>query len=265
MLGKSPEAIKNHLDNILDSRVEFEISDVLKSGFQLFKKAASKYIFFVFVLLLIYLLTAAIPLGPAVLNLYILPALIIGSMIFSHEVTTNSEAEFGSFFSGFKYCKEFLPANVFIFVLLTLVSFILVNDVQHLQEIAANGEASIDDLQIAFQNIPSFKLGIAIGGMLLIQFFSFYTNYFIGIYKLDTIDSLKYSALFMLKKGGIVLVFHILMLCLLFSSLFLFIIGVFLVAAIMVPIYYVSFLELTGYENLIKNENGIDQINQDIW
>lgn len=255
MLDKSPETIKCHLDNVLNSGVEFEISDVLRRGFSLFKKSVGKYLFFIFILLLLYLLTASIPLGQAVMNLYVLPALMIGSMCFCHYAERNDDSDFGLFFDGFRRYKEFLPANVFIFVFLTLVSLILVNDIQHFQEIVSTGDATIEDLQTAFQNISRINLAFAIGGMFLIQFFTFYTNYFIGIYELDTLDSLRYSALFMLKKGGIVLVFHIIMLCLLMSSLFMLIVGVFVVAGFLVPIYYVSFLELTNFASLDQNQD----------
>lgn len=200
---------KELLNEKLRSKITLPIGDVLSDSFELFGKAAGKYIGFTILLFVVIGVTvgvtAIVPfLGiPLIvfLGLVASPALVVGVGRFTKKLKEGQNPEFSDFLSGFKHNLGQLVLQGFIISLISsAITFGLSTDLYlSYFDIAMSYDGDLQDLAAQFQ-----EAGELYGETTVLSFlggvFSFYislglslTPYIVSFYKVNAFTAMDIS------------------------------------------------------------------------
>ncbi len=248
---------KNYLDKQLQTS-ELSVGDTLSKTIEIWKKDIPMFVLFGFVFMVISGTGSMIPLvGAVAVSLLVTPALYLGSYYFSHKVKHNQEREFGDFFKAFNEAGNIIITNLllsllYIALLIPCALLFFIIHGSDIYDLFLNA-GTIEE--IANPNFIAMMITLMIIAIVYAfsTIFFMYSIHFLGFFKLEPVDAIKYSFRYAKKHFLVLIAISISLAFLAMLGFFLFIIGIILTFPLALIGSYVSFSEMTDFDNFSED------------
>ncbi len=246
------------IEDALANGYDFNISNYILRGINMFKKNPGGYIAYTLLYIIISLTITFIPILGILIRITVNPALKVGTPITAHIQEKYSYYEFGNFFKGFEHITQLLIANiitnVFNFIFLTLLFIIFDFTV-----IVSLFIGNLETISEYYDQITTMGLGLLVIGILFIYVvISFrWTNYLIVFHQYDAVSAIKTSWALTNKKWIFHLAFALLAGLMLLAGVIALFVGIIFVIPIIFAADYAGYADVTG---LNRNDDVIDEI-----
>ena len=234
------------LQDILYNGYEFQFSEYISKGFEIFQKNAGGFIGFSFVAGIIVVVSSLIPIiGSIASGFFLSPALVVGAYLVAHKLDKGEQVEFGDFFKGFDFIGPLATATFFatLVILASLIPMFiawgtsgflgwLIEAQSH--PYAMDEPPGFPAWSILFF-IPAIYLGIAYG----------WATMLIAFYRTGPWEALEMSRKLITKQWLIIFLFTLVLGLLASAGVILLFVGIFVTYPIMLCSQYAAFADVT--------------------
>ena len=244
-----------HLEKLAIEGYDFNISDYISKGLDIFKRDIGGFVGFTIVYFLIMMAASFIPLGSTIIS----PALSIGWAIVCYNIVRNQHREFNEFFKGFDDFVQLLLVTIISGLIMTaaliplgIVAFTSFD----MGEVFLGGEPDFGNVSVttlvigtlAFM-IPLIYIGVA----------WIWAPYFVVFYKMQFWDAMEASRKIIGRNWWIYFLFLIVLVLINILGILGFGIGLLFTIPATMCMQYIAFAKVTGLHREIE-EGGYNPI-----
>ena len=245
------------IQTILKNDYQFELSNYIKSGFDLYKKSFLSYMIFTLLAMLANEQVLMIPVAGGFL-FFLLAPLQFGYFIFAEKVYKNQQPNFKYFFDGY---QKLISIAILYFSYITIFTVILFlffmpiansADIQNLREFVINNPNLLNESTLPELPVISFKTRIIFFLMMMILLYVTIllslASYLLWFQQLPVFKSMALSVLIVKKKFSRWILFACVLLLLNFLGLLAFGVGIFITMPVSFLAFYVAYEKVVGSE-----------------
>lgn len=233
---------------------DFNISQYIKEGFDIFKQNIGGFIAYFFVYGAILTIMGLIPILGNIASIIIGPPLAVGWYLVAHKIQKRETTEFGDFFKGFDFIGPLILVSIVssLIYVTTLIPFFIANGAlfQQLSDIYAGVEYDLDPdfpTWTILLMLPIFYLSVAWR----------WAPMFVVFYKFGFWEALETSRQLVTKKWFSHFAFMLLFMLFALGGMLALVIGLLFVIPMILAMDYAAFADVTGLMEAESKEDDI--------
>ncbi|MEL6720377.1 MAG: hypothetical protein AAFP82_16850 [Bacteroidota bacterium] len=234
-----------HLERLALEGYEFNFSDYLSRGMDIFKKDIGGFVGFTFLMMAIMCMASFIPMGTTLLS----PALTAGWAIVAYNITRNQHHEFNEFFKGFDHFVQlFLVSLISGLIIVAMFMPFIIGSITFF---AANDFFAYDTIP-DIEDFPMISLWL---GLLVIAPVIYlgvawsWAPFFVIFHKMQFWDAMETSRKILTKNWWIFFAYIIVTGLIAGAGILGFGVGLFFTIPLVACMNYAAFAEVVGLNN----------------